>query len=171
MVDEARVLVREAVVILLPDVGRQQVVERGDRPAPFDLAGGLQPFGVLVDHRIHHVDEGLVAGEEAVPAGEEVAFQPALAKVFAEHLHHPAVGAEVGVDGLDLGHPDLARDVVDGVEPVGGGLIWAEQAEVARLQIERDDVAKVGPQHPRGFRLHGAWAADFDRIVTEVRRR
>ena len=34
VVDEARILVREAVVILPPDVRGQQVVERGDRPPP-----------------------------------------------------------------------------------------------------------------------------------------
>ena len=39
----------------------------------------LEPFGVLVDHRVDDVDEGLVAGEEAVAAGEQVAFEPALA--------------------------------------------------------------------------------------------
>ena len=33
-VDESRVLMTEAVVVLPPDVRRQQIVERGDRPAP-----------------------------------------------------------------------------------------------------------------------------------------
>ena len=48
---------------------------------------------MLVEHGIDDVDEGLVAGEEAVPAGQQIAFEPALALVLAQHLHHPPVGA------------------------------------------------------------------------------
>ena len=32
-----------------------------------------------------------------MPAGEQIAFQPALAHVLAEHLHHPAVRREMVV--------------------------------------------------------------------------
>jgi hypothetical protein len=38
VVDEAGVLVAEAVVVLPPDVRGEQVVERGDRPPPGDAA-------------------------------------------------------------------------------------------------------------------------------------
>ncbi len=41
------------------------------------------------------MDERLVAVEQAVPAGQQVALQPALAEVLGEDLHHPAVGREV----------------------------------------------------------------------------
>ena len=92
VVDEARVLVAEAVVVLAPDERAQDVVERGDRPPPRDVAGHLQPLRVLVEHRVDDVDEGLVAVEEAVPPGQEVALQPALALVLGEDLHHPALG-------------------------------------------------------------------------------
>jgi hypothetical protein len=43
------------------------------------VAGHLQPFGVLVEHRVDDVDKGLVAAEEAVPASQQITFQPALA--------------------------------------------------------------------------------------------
>ena len=105
VVDEARVLVAEAVVVLPPDVRRQQVVERGDRPPPGNVPRHLQPFGVLVEHRIDDVDERLVAGKEAVPAGEQISFQPALALVLAQHLHHAAVGVQVIVVRKGLGVP------------------------------------------------------------------
>ena len=82
----------EAVVVLAPDVAGQQVVEAGDGPAPGDVPRHLQPLGVLVEHRIDDVNERFIAVEEAVPAREEVALQPALALVLAEHLHHAAVG-------------------------------------------------------------------------------
>ena len=57
----------------------------------------LQPFRMLVEHGIDDVDEGLVAGEEAVAAGQQIAFEPALALVLAEHLHHASVGREMVV--------------------------------------------------------------------------
>ena len=82
VVDEAGVLVREAVVVLPPDVRGEQVVERGDGLAPGQLVAGLEPLGVLVEHRVDDVDESLVAGEEAVTAGEQVAFEPAFAEIF-----------------------------------------------------------------------------------------
>ena len=37
VIDEAGILVGEAVVILPPDVRREQIVERGDRPPPRNL--------------------------------------------------------------------------------------------------------------------------------------
>ena len=50
--------------------------------------GDLQPLGVLVEHRVDDVDERLVAVEQPVPPGEQVALEPALALMLAEHLHH-----------------------------------------------------------------------------------
>jgi hypothetical protein len=47
---------------------------------------------VLVEHRIHDVDECFVAGEKTVPAGEQIAFQPALAGVLGQDFHNPAIG-------------------------------------------------------------------------------
>jgi hypothetical protein len=38
-------------------------------PPPRNVITDFQPFGVLVEHRIDDVDEGLVAGKETVPAG------------------------------------------------------------------------------------------------------
>src|SRR5439155_6437523 len=51
-VDEARVLMTEAVVVLPPDMGGEQVIERGNGPAPGNVAGDFEPFGVLIEHRI-----------------------------------------------------------------------------------------------------------------------
>src|SRR6185436_21035803 len=79
VIDEAGVLVAEAVVILSPDMARQQVVQRTDWTPPRNVTAHFQPFGVLVEHRIDDVDESLIAGEESVPTGEQIALEPALA--------------------------------------------------------------------------------------------
>ena len=98
VVDEAGILMRETVVILAPHVRGEQVVERRDGLTPRDAAGDLEPFRVLVEHRVDDVDERLVAREHAVAAGEEVALEPPLADVLGEDLHHAPVGRETLVE-------------------------------------------------------------------------
>ena len=131
MVDEAGILVAEAIVILAPDMARQQIVERGDRSSPRDVVAHLQPFGVLVEHRIDDVDEGLVAGEEAVPAGQEVTLQPALALMLAKHLHHPPIGREMIVPWQGFRQPGAIGDFQRVLPAVGIILVRTEQSEVA----------------------------------------
>jgi hypothetical protein len=53
------------------------------------------------------VDKRLIAGEKAVSAGEQIAFEPALAEMLVQHLHHPPVMGEVDVIGLDPLHPKV----------------------------------------------------------------
>ena len=89
----------------------------------------LQPLGVLDRHRRGDHRERLVGGEQAVAAGEQVALQPALAVVLGEDLHHPPVGADVLVLGAGV-HQAAVLDLEHGAEPVGVGLVGAEEAEV-----------------------------------------
>ena len=78
-------------MVLTPDMGRQQKIERSNRLAPWHLGGGFQPFGVLIDHRIDDMDERLVTGQQAMAPRQQIAFEPTLAHLFAEDLHHPAI--------------------------------------------------------------------------------
>ena len=52
---------------------------------------------MLVKHRVDDVNERLVAGEEAVAARQQIAFQPALAQVLAQHFHNAPVGRDMVV--------------------------------------------------------------------------
>ena len=126
-------------MVLAPHVRAQQVVEARDARTPPDLAGGLEPLGVLVEHRVDEVDEGLVAAEEPVPPGQQVALEPALAGVLGEDLHHPTGPGEVLVDVMELARPDLVGHLVDGVEPVGRGLVGPEDAEVGVVVADHAD--------------------------------
>ena len=83
VIDESRILVCEAVMILAPNVRGQQIIQRRDRSAPGKVASDFQPLGMLIEHRVDNVDERLIAGKETVAAGEQIAFEPALAHVFA----------------------------------------------------------------------------------------
>jgi hypothetical protein len=163
-VEEARVLVREAVVVLAPDRRGDEQVERRDRRPPRQRAADVQPLGVLVEHRVDHVHEGLVGREEAVPAGEQVALEPALERVLGEHLEHAAVGrqlAAVGVLGQVLLEPELLGRLVERVELVRAVLVRPEHAEA--LHVLAHDVAQEAAQRARvlGVGLAGAgtsWA-------------
>ena len=79
MVDKPRILVAEPVVVLTPNMGSQQVIQRSDRTPPGNFTCNLKPFRMLIKHRINNVNEGFIAGEEAVPPGEQVSLQPTLA--------------------------------------------------------------------------------------------
>ncbi len=83
MVDEPGILMGEAIVILTPYMGTQQVVEGCDLDAPRQSRRHLQPFRVLVEHGIDDMNEGLVAIEEAVPPGQQVSFEPPFALMLA----------------------------------------------------------------------------------------
>ena len=115
------------------------------------------------------MDERFVAGEEAVPAGEEIALEPALALVLAQHLHHPAVGTQVIVGRQDFCDPDALGHLEDGSRAVGGRLVRAEDAKfVSRVPL--DDVAQE-VAHARAWpRLYVApGCGNLHGVVAEVR--
>ena len=85
---------REAVVVLAPDGGRQQDVLGRDRGAPRHVVlADVQPLGVLVEHGIDDVGKGFVGVKEPMPAGEQIALEPAEQRVLGQHLHDAAVAA------------------------------------------------------------------------------
>ena len=131
-------------MVLAPDMRAQQVIERWNRPSPGNSVRHLEPLRVLVEHRIDDMNECLVAVEQAVPAGERVAFEPPLAEVLAQHLHHPAIGREVIIDGERLRHPGPVGHVEDGAESIGDRFIGSHQAEVPG--IVGDDVTQIPAQ-------------------------
>jgi len=78
---ETRILVSETVVVLSPDCRCEKDVERGNLLSPFYLQTLLDPLAVLVDHGVDNVDERLVAVEQTMSTGENVAFKPSLEKL------------------------------------------------------------------------------------------
>ncbi len=74
--------------------------------------------------------------KQTVAAGEEVAFEPAFERVFAEHFHHAAVGSDVravGVFWLDFGEPRFQGGFVDVLQAIRRVLIGTEHAEAAHV--------------------------------------
>jgi hypothetical protein len=155
-VEEARVLVGETVVVLSPDRGREQDVERGHLVAPLDLETLLDPLAVLVDHRVDDVDERLVAVEHAMATRQHVALEPTFDRVLREHLHDPTRERQVAsvlVLGQVVAQPHLLACLVHLAELVWLGLVGAEETEV--LGVLRHDVAQ-----PDGHVGHAACRGD-----------
>ena len=77
-VQEAGILMCEAVVILSPDCRCEENIERSNLLPPFDFEALLDPLAMLVDHGVDDVDEGLVAVQETMATGKNVALEPSL---------------------------------------------------------------------------------------------
>ena len=146
----------EAVVILPPDMGREQIIQRCDGLAPRNRLGHLQPFRMLIEHRVDDVGECLVARKEPVAAGEQISFEPAFAEVLAQDFHDAAVDAEIDIDVFNARHPLLSAGLVDRVETVRGGLIRTEHAEIPVRQIELHHIPQKHAKHAGGFGFDAA---------------
>src|ERR1700682_529055 len=120
MVDKARFLMAEAVMVLPPDMRGQQIIQRSDGTAPGNIAAGSPPLGVLVKHGIDNVNECLEAGEKAVAASKQIAFEPTLAHMLAKHFHYAAVRRNVLIGGQDSCGRNAAGDFEHRVQPVRG---------------------------------------------------
>ena len=163
------ILVAEAVVVLPPDVRREEVVERRDRPAPRDPRRRLQPLRMLVEHRVDDVDEGLVAVEEAVPAGQQVPLEPALALVLGEHLDARGPRAQCLVGREDLRLPGARGHLEDRAQPVRRRLVGAEDAEA--VGVAAHDVPQEGSEDAGRLGGGPAGRLDGDGVVAEVGQR
>jgi hypothetical protein len=168
MVDEPRVLVAQPVVVLPPDMRAEQVIEGCDRTPPRDVVAYLEPFGVLVEHRVDDMDERLVARKETVPSRQQVPLEPALALMFAEDLHHPAVGREMIVFGIDIRHVAAIGDLQHILPAVGIVLVGAEQPEVFIFHVQPHDVPKIPAHLARGLGDRGSGTGHIDRVVAKI---
>ena len=168
-VKEARVLVRETVVILTPDVRGQEIVQRRDRSAPGQVRRDLQPLGVLIEHGIHDVDECLVAVEESMPTGEQVALEPALTLVLTEHLHHAAAGSEKLVVRHRRGVPLAIGRFEHRLQSIREGFIRAEDPEIPLRHILAFHVAKEAAQHMRVTDAGHPRRGHLHRVAAKIR--
>ena len=112
------------------------------------------------------MDERLVAVEEPVAAGQQVALQPALAEVLGEDLQHAAGRRQVVVGRSQFGHPGTVGRLEDRVEAVRGRLIGPEHPE--RLRIGLDHVAQEGAEHSRRLARGRGRRGHLDPVLAEV---
>jgi len=137
-VEESRILMSKAVVILPPNRRSNEEVQGGYFLAPRKAVRDRQPLGVLVKHGVNHVHEGLVGREKAISSGQQIAFEHAFHGVLTEHLDDSTVRrkfAAVLVFREVLGDPEFLGRLVDRLQFVGGGFVGAEHTEVVHVQL------------------------------------
>lgn len=78
---------------------------------------------MLVEHRIDDVNEGFIAGKQAVSPGQQVTLQPALAGMFTQDFHYPSIRCQVLILGQRFGKPGFGCDVIQASQPVGSCFI------------------------------------------------
>ena len=170
VVEETGILVREAVVILLPDVGGEQIVQRGDLPAPGQFQRDLQPLGVLAEHRIDDANERLVAVEQPVPPGQQISFQPTLALVLAEHrVQHASGRREEFIIFYFPGVPLTVGDFKNRAQEIRECLIGTEDPEIALILIQLGHVTQELTQHERILGGNRAGRRHIDRVEVKIR--
>src|SRR5947208_5967523 len=127
---------------------------------------------MLVEHGSHDMRKGLIRGKQAVATGKEIPFQPTLAGVLTQDLHHPPLRSQVSIGIVILRKtiplPDPIRHLKHRVEAVRGRLVWAEQPEIARLPIRLDDVTQEAAHDTGSFSDHRTWLRHLHGIVPEV---
>ena len=140
----------EAIVVLLPDVRREQVVQRRDLAPPRQFERDLQPFRMLAEHRIDDADEGLIAVEQAVSPRQQIALEPSLALMLAEHGVQDATLRREKLIVVDFaGVPLAIGDLKDVAEKIRKRLVRTEDAEIALVLVEARHVAKEFARAPR----------------------
>jgi len=124
---------------------------------------------VLVEHRIDNVDERLIAIEESVPAGQQVAFEPSLALVLAEHFHDASAGREKFVVRHGLGVPLALGHLKESFQAVGERFVRAEDPENPLLTVQLHHIAQKAPEHMciADAACTGGW--HVDRVLAEIR--
>ena len=170
MIHEARILMGEAVMILLPDGGSHDQVQGRQLLPPGQLVADLQPLGMLRRHGIDDPGEGFIGGEESVPAGQQITLQPALAHMLGQHgVHHAAVGRQMVVRLIALRVPVPVLHLKHGVQPVGVGFVRPEDPEVAGIPVQAEDIPDKLAQldHVLSFPL--AVALGVEGVIPEVR--
>jgi hypothetical protein len=124
---------------------------------------------VLVEHRIDDMDESLVAVEDSMPSGEQIALEPALALVLAEHFHHTTGGREKLVVRHGPGIPLALGRFEEGLQAVGECLVGAKDPKIPLLIIQLRHIAQETPEHMRVADAAHPWRGHIDSVLAEIR--
>ena len=110
---------------------------------------------MLAEHRIDNANEGLVAVEQSVASGQEIAFQPPFALVLAEHrVEYPAGRRQELVVVEPLGVPLAIGNLEHGAKQIRKCLIGSEDPKIAGVQF--DDVLEELAEDKRVLAIDGA---------------
>ena len=104
-----------------------------------------------------------------MPPGEQVALQPALALVLAEHFHHAPGGREKFVVRHGGGIPLAFGHFKEGFQAVGERLVRAKDPEIPLLAVQLRHIAQERPEHMRVADAGRPRRGHVGRVVAEIR--
>ena len=84
-----------------------------------------------------------------MPAGQQIALEPALALMLAEHFHDPAIGCEMVIPRVGFCHPGTIGDLEDVLPAIGVVFVRAEKSEILCLHVQLHHIAEE-PAHDAG---------------------
>src|SRR5271166_557874 len=99
------------------------------------MRSNLQPLGMLVEHRIHNVDKGLVTIEKSVTSGQQIAFQPTFTLMLAQYLHHAPFACKKLVTRYCRRFPLPVGRFKHRFQTIGDGLVGTKHAEITPIEI------------------------------------
>src|SRR5450432_4171047 len=102
---------------------------------------------MLVEHGVDDMDKGFVTVENAVPHGQQVAFKPALALVFAEDFHDATIRGKKLISSQCIAYPLTIGSFKYCIELVGKGFVGAEDPEVTLGLVEPDHIPEETADH------------------------
>ena len=100
--------------------------------------------------------------------GEQVAFEPALAHVLAQHFHDAAVGGDVIVVGQDLGRGGPVGHFEHRAQAIGGGFVRTEDAEIVRRRHSASSRRAASLPARAWLRRPRCRAWERPRVVAEI---
>ena len=101
-------------------------------------------------------------------AGEQIAFEPALTLVLAEHLEHSSVRREPLVSGESLRLPLSVGRGKDRVEAIRDRFIGTEESKIAPILVCDHHVTKEAPEHARVLRVVCPGRRHRDGVIAKV---
>src|SRR6266550_4892782 len=116
------------------------------------------------------MDEGLIAVDQSVPAGQYVTFEPPFHRVLAEHLHNATARRElpaVVIFREVLAEPDLLTNFINSLELVGLCLVRPNDPEV--LHVSPRHFSEKLAEDRYTARQGRAGFLDFNAEAAEIR--
>ena len=105
-----------------------------------------------------------------MPPGEQVALEPALALVLAEHrVQHAPGGREKFVVRHGRGVPLAFGHFKEGFQAVGERLVGTEDPEIPLLAVQLRHIAQERPEHMRVADAAHPRRGHIHRVVAEIR--